>query len=424
EWQRSPEQTAAVLAVGPVAAAAVLLFGAWYHRLDHLLASRRADAVGIQLLAAGALVFIGGLSFTYIGLIVSWGLAGGALGLAAAGLDAAVFPSLAPRIRRRVAARQVGAAGLGAATAMLFNAWVVGGWSDQWKIAVTGIPLVAVGFVVRRHADSAWDENAGATAAAATSVPRRVEALDGTRPTMLRVADLDVAYGSVQVLFGVDVTVDQGEVVALLGTNGAGKTTLLRAISGLEPTLGGRILYAGLDVTKTRPTWRVGMGLHQIVGGEAVVDPLTVADNLRLFSHTVPVEDREPGIERALELFPILNQRLEQRAATLSGGEKQMLALSKAIIVRPRVLLIDEFSLGLAPLVVSTLLPVVRGLADDGAAVLLVEQSVNVALSVADRAYVMEKGEIGFAGEAESLRARPELLRAAYLEGLTKALDQ
>jgi len=239
----------------------------------------------------------------------------------------------------------------------------------------------------------------------------------------LSVQGLDVAYGPVQVLFGVDLQVAEGEVVALLGTNGAGKTTLLRAISGLEPTQAGSVLYAGLDITRTRPTWRVGMGLHQVVGGSAIVPPLTVHENLKLFGHGVSADRRDAGIEQAYELFPRLRERHGQRATTLSGGEQQMLALAKAIIVQPRLLMIDEFSLGLAPRIVGELLPVVRAIAQNGSSVLLVEQSVNVALSVADRAFVMEKGEIGYSGDAAELRDQPDLLQAAYLEGLATALE-
>ena len=421
EWQRSSAQNAAVLAAGVAGAALISLFGPWYHCLHRLTGSRRSDAIGTQLVVAGVLVFLGSVSFTYFGLIVCWLIAGGAVALAAAGLDAAVFAALAPGIRRRVAVRQVVWVGLGGLVASLVNAWVIGAWSDQWKVAWLGIGLVGAGWAVRRFAAPARDAQTAIARAAATSVPRRVATADASGP-LLRVEQVSVAYGSVQVLFDVDLEVAPGAVVALLGTNGAGKTTLLRTISGLEPTIGGRVIYAGLDVTKTRPTWRVGMGLHQIVGGEAVAGPLTVADNLRLFGHAIGHAQRDEGISEAYELFPRLAERSGQRAATLSGGEKQMLSLAKAIIVPPRLLLIDEFSLGLAPTVIADLLPVVRRIADQGAAVLLVEQSANIALSVADVAYVMEKGQIGYSGPAQELRARPELLQAAYLEGLAEAL--
>jgi len=421
DWQRSAAQNAAVLAAGSGAAALICLFGPWYHRLHRLGGSRRSDAIGTQLLVAGALVFLGGLSFTYIGLVVCWLFAGGAIALAASGLDAAVFPSLAPAVRRAVSARQVLWVGAGGLAGSLINAHVIGAWSDQWKIGWLGLPLLVAGWAIRRFSAPARDSGTTAMRAQATTVPRRVYGIDSQGP-LLSVEQVSVAYGSVQVLFDVDLQVEEGAVVALLGTNGAGKTTLLRSISGLEPTISGRIVFAGLDITRTRPTWRVGMGLHQIVGGEAVVGPLTVADNLNLFGHGVGRSERDQGIAEAYDLFPRLAERSNQRAATLSGGEKQMLSLAKAIITPPRLLLIDEFSLGLAPTVIADLLPVVRRIAEQGAAVLLVEQSVNIALSVADHAYVMEKGEMGYSGPAEELRSRPDLLQAAYLEGLAKAL--
>lgn len=421
EWQRSPVQNAAVLAAGAVAAASISAFGPWYHRLHRLVASRRSDAIGTQLLVAGVLVLLGAVSFTYIGLVACWFFAGGAVAMALAGLDSAVFPGIAPELRRTVAARQVLWAGAGALAAASFNVWVIGGWSDQWKIGLLGLPLAGAGWAVRRFADSARDAEAAVALSKATTVPRRVLVAD-SRPPLLSVERLSVSYGSVQVLFGVDLQVEEGAVVALLGTNGAGKTTLLRAVSGLEPTTGGRIVYAGLDITKTRPTWRVGMGLHQIVESEATVGPLTVAENLALFGHGVDRVRRARRIDEAYELFPRLAERSRQRAATLSGGEKQMLGLAKAVVTPPRLLLIDEFSLGLAPTVIADVVPVIRRIADSGAAVLLVEQSVSVALAVSDHAYVMEKGEIGHSGPAEELRARPDLLRAAYLEGLADAL--
>ena len=421
QWQRSDTQNAAVLAAAATGAALISAFGPWYHRLHRLGGSRRADAVGTQLLVAGVLMLLGGVSFTYIGLVACWLVAGGAVALALAGLDAAVFAGIAPELRRAVASRQVLCAGAGALAAASFNAWIAGGWPNQWKVGVLGLPLIAVGWAVRRFAAPARDASTVMAASKATTVPRRVYPAENG-PPLLSVEQVCVSYGSVQVLFGVDLQVPEGAVVALLGTNGAGKTTLLRAISGLEPTVGGRIVYAGLDITKTRPTWRVGMGLHHVVENDAAVGSLTVAENLNLFGHSLNRVERDRRIADAYELFGRLAERSRQRAATLSGGEKQMLGLAKAIVTPPRLLLIDEFSLGLAPTVIAEVLPVIRRIAEGGSAVLLVEQSVSVALSVADHAYVMEKGEIGYSGPAERLRSRPDLLRAAYLEGLAHAL--
>lgn len=256
--------------------------------------------------------------------------------------------------------------------------------------------------------------------AGAPSVP------SGPFPPVLECRSVTAGYGDVQVLFGVDMFVERAEVVALLGANGAGKTTLLRVLSGLEPLWGGEVLLNSQPIGSMPAFRRVGEGLCQIVGGESVAEGLTVAEHLRLWATTV--DRRNPlaveRMEEVFEVFPRLGERQSQLASTLSGGEKQMLALSKALIVHPDLLVIDEFSLGLAPKVVGELLPVIRGINQRGAAVLMVEQSVNVALSVADRAYCMEKGRLVYEGSAEELRSQPDLLQSVYLEGVTAALAQ
>ena len=424
EWQRSPVQTAAVLAAGATAAFLISLLGPWYHRLARLSGGRRADAIGLQLLVAGALVVVGGLSFTYIGLVVSWAVAGGALALAATGLDAAVFPAFSAAQRRVLAARQVAAAGVGGAIGAAWNGWIIGSWSDQWKIALTGVPLIVVGFAVRRYADSARARAVESSTAVETTVPRRVAGLDGEPTPVLSVEHLDVAYGAVQVLFDVTLQVRPGQVVALLGTNGAGKTTLLRAVSGLEPTMGGRVVFAGLDITKTRPTWRVGMGLQQVVGGDAVVAALTVEENLRLFGHSLPPSEREAGIEDCLPHLPTTPVNAPTSEQQPCPGARSRCSRSpKRSWCSPSFCSSTNSPSGLAPKVVSELLPVISRIAADGAAVLIVEQSVRTALSIADHAYVMEKGEIGFHGAADELQAQPDLLQAAYLHGLAKAIE-
>ena len=439
-WQRSARQTAAVLGVGALAGLLAGVFGPWYHQLHRRQGSSRADAVGIQLLVAGTMVGLGALSFTYIGLIVCWAIAGAAIALAATGLDAAVFPSVQAGRRRPVAFCQLLSFFVGASIGLTLLTVLPEALNRQWRLALLAASLASAGAYVRRFVESPQAEDRPITSTLATTstsnpattafmtikaqkatVPRRVPRTNGERQPLLSVEKLNVGYGPVQVLFDVDLEVRAGQVIALLGTNGAGKTSLLRAISGLEPILGGRIVYAGLDITSTRPTWRVGMGLHQIVGGESVVGSLTVAENLRLFAYGIDGHGHDPA-QDAYDTFPQLSDRRHQQAGTLSGGERQMLALSKALMVRPQLLLIDEFSLGLAPVVIAKLLPVVREIAARGAAILLVEQSANIALSVADYAYVIEKGQIGYHGETEALRARPDLLRSAYLEGLSVAL--
>ena len=242
----------------------------------------------------------------------------------------------------------------------------------------------------------------------------------GVRLPMLACRRIDFSYDQLQVLFDVDFTVDDGEIVALLGTNGAGKSTLLRVISGLGLPTSGSVRFRGADITYVDAERRVGLGITQVPGGRSVFGPMTVIDNLRVFGHILGRDRRtiESGIEASFAAFPRLAERRNQQAASLSGGEQQMLGLAKALILRPRLLLIDELSLGLAPKVVADLLHMVRVINASGTAVVLVEQSVNIALSLVEHAYFMEKGEIRFDGRASDLLARPDLLRSVFLEGV------
>jgi ABC-type branched-subunit amino acid transport system ATPase component/predicted MFS family arabinose efflux permease len=236
---------------------------------------------------------------------------------------------------------------------------------------------------------------------------------------LLAVRGLEAAYaGNVQVLFGVDLDVHEGEIVALLGTNGAGKSTLLRTISGLVIPDRGVVRMNGRTITLTDPEIRVAMGMIQVPGGEGIFPNQTVAENLEVWSWLI--EDRARRAERidaALATFPALRERLKARAGSLSGGQQQMLAVSKAVMLEPELLLIDELSLGLAPLVVQELLEVVEGLKTTGVTMVIVEQSVNVALAIADRAVFMERGRVRFEGPAADLLERDDLLRAVFLSG-------
>jgi branched-chain amino acid transport system ATP-binding protein len=234
---------------------------------------------------------------------------------------------------------------------------------------------------------------------------------------------VEVAYDQVQVLFGVDLEVRPGEIVALLGTNGAGKSTLLKAISGVVDPIGGAIFFAGRDVTHADAVQSTAMGIIQMPGGKSVFPTLTVAEHLRAAGWLYrrdPAYLRE-ATEEVLNTFPRLRERIDQLAGDLSGGEQQMLGLAMAFIARPKLLMIDELSLGLAPTVVEQLLGIVRRIRDNGTAIILVEQSINVALTVADRAYFMEKGEVRFEGSAADLLARDDIVRSVFLEGAARA---
>ncbi len=246
----------------------------------------------------------------------------------------------------------------------------------------------------------------------------------GEHLPMLACRHIDFSYGQIQVLFDVDFTVDDGEMVALLGTNGAGKSTLLKVISGIGLPSRGTVRFRGADISYLDAERRVGLGITQVPGGRAVFGPMSVLDNLKAFGYTI-AKDRaaiDAAIEESFEVFPRLAERRNQKAATLSGGEQQMLGLSKALMLKPRLLLIDELSLGLAPVIVSQLLDMVRKINSTGTAVVLVEQSVNIALGLVDHAYFMEKGEIRFDGTSNDLLARDDLLRAVFLEGAGAAV--
>jgi ABC-type branched-subunit amino acid transport system ATPase component/MFS family permease len=230
---------------------------------------------------------------------------------------------------------------------------------------------------------------------------------------------LQVRYGHVQVLFDVDFEVGEGEIVALLGTNGAGKSTLLKAICGVVEADRGAVIFDGRDVTHAPPNEIAALGIGLVPGGNRVFSSLTVRENLRVAGWLQRKKAGELGTAtaRVLDQFPVLAARLDEPAGNLSGGEQQMLALGMAFLTRPRLLLIDELSLGLAPAAVEQLLPMIAAIRDHGTTVIIVEQSVNLALNLAETAYFMEKGEIRFHGRTADLMERPDLLRSVFLEG-------
>jgi branched-chain amino acid transport system ATP-binding protein len=230
---------------------------------------------------------------------------------------------------------------------------------------------------------------------------------------------VEVAYDQVQVLFGVDMEVRPGEIVALLGTNGAGKSTLLKAISGTVDPIGGAMFFDGRDITHADANQTVAMGIIQVPGGKAVFPTLTVAEHLRAagWLYRSDPEYLKQATEEVYETFPRLRERVDQMAGNLSGGEQQMLALGMAFIAKPKLLMIDELSLGLAPTIVEQLLIIVRRIQESGTAIILVEQSINVALTVAERAYFLEKGEVRFQGPTAELLERDDIVRSVFLQG-------
>ena len=233
----------------------------------------------------------------------------------------------------------------------------------------------------------------------------------------MQVRDVDFHYGSVQVLFDVSFEVAPGEVLALLGTNGAGKSTILRVIAGLGTPARGVVRLDGRTITFVAPERRARYGVHLLQGGKGVFAPMTVRENLEqgAFLYRGDLADRDRRIDRVLELFTDLAGRQDQLAGSLSGGQQQMLGLAITLLHEPRILLIDELSLGLSPIVVQDLLRVVEHLKARGTTMVIVEQSLNVALAIADRAVFLEKGQVRFEGPAAELAERDDLARAVFL---------
>jgi branched-chain amino acid transport system ATP-binding protein len=235
---------------------------------------------------------------------------------------------------------------------------------------------------------------------------------------LLDVQDLHVAYGKVEVLHGVSLEVADGEIVALLGSNGAGKTTTLRTISGLVRLRQGRIVLGSADITQLPAHRVVASGLGHVPEGRRIFSPLSVEENLRLGGYLLrrDLAEVERRISANFALFPRLAERRHQLAGTLSGGEQQMLAIARALMLEPRLLVLDEPSMGLAPKLVRAIFAIIQQIRAKGTSVLLVEQNARQALRIADRAYVLESGRIALTGPATALAADPRV-RAAYLGG-------
>jgi len=240
----------------------------------------------------------------------------------------------------------------------------------------------------------------------------------GSAPELLLdIKDLRASYGAVEVLRSIDFTVAKGEIVALLGTNGAGKSTILRCISGLLKPDSGHIFLEGEDIAGVTTEDTVRLGITQIPGGRGLLPNLTIEENLRMGAYPIR-RDRaavKAGFDRVYQTFPRLAERRKQLAGHLSGGEGQMLAIGRALMLRPKMMMIDELSLGLAPLIVQQLVEVVHEINQTGVSMILVEQSANLALSVTDHAYFIEKGVIRFDGSSRELLDRDDLLRSVFL---------
>ena len=238
---------------------------------------------------------------------------------------------------------------------------------------------------------------------------------EGAANGTLKLSDIVVQRGGRAVVRGVTLEVPAGEVTALLGPNGAGKSSLVLAVGGVLRPEGGSVVLDGRELVGRRPEQIRQAGVAVVPEGRRLLSELTVEENLTVATYSLSRRDARAGRARALELFPELQRRLTSSARSLSGGEQQMVVLAQALVSRPRFIIIDELSLGLAPVIVQRLIPTIRSLAEAGIGVLLIEQFATVALGLANRAYVMEGGRLRFSGMASELRGRPDLLHSAYL---------
>ena len=232
---------------------------------------------------------------------------------------------------------------------------------------------------------------------------------------MLEIKDLNVFYGAIHALKGISLTVEEGELVSLIGANGAGKTTTLHTISGLLPAASGSVTLDGKDLQKVAPNKIIGMGLAHVPEGRHVFARMTVEENLRMGAYIIKDQKKiSENLENVYSHFPRLKERSRQLAGTLSGGEQQMLATGRALMTNPRIVLMDEPSMGLSPLLVKEIFSIIQELHESGITILLVEQNAKMALAVADRAYVLETGSISMSGKASEL-AEDDRVRKAYL---------
>jgi ABC-type branched-subunit amino acid transport system ATPase component/MFS family permease len=404
----------------PLVFVAIMLGGRWSQRL---MAAERADVVArliAGILALASLGFVGLALSPSILVAVGIATISTALGAVAAVPQAVLVSRLIPA---HIRTQGFGLLALFQFSLTPFATFFSLSLGDNYGFRITilaFVPLLIIGAAIFWSASSTVRRDlARLQDVALAEVHARRRAAEGIEVDVLEVRGVDAGYGNVQILFGVDFRVGPGEVIGLLGTNGAGKSTLLKVVSGLLTPTAGSVLLEGEDVTGLDAEITAARGLIQVPGGRGVFPGLSVERNLDLGTYLYWDDPDYCAAARVqvLELFPRLGERLRQQAGTLSGGEQQMLTLAQALMSKPKLLMIDELSLGLAPVVVQELLEAVREINRRGTPIVLVEQSVNIALALAHRAYFLEKGEVRFEGRTEDLMGRDDLLRSIFLEG-------
>ncbi len=412
------------LAVAP-AGLGILVFipvvGRWFDATYRLDPQKAMRIIGVLLLPIGVLIPIQ-YSMPNLGLFIVFAalnatLLSGAFALVQPAVQA-VFP---PRLRGMGTAIltffMVMAGGVGGAIVAGFLQDEIGERATSSIIAAIGMPLGAYFMLrganrVRRDLSLVVGEFQEEQAE-----QRRRANLDPDDIPAIQLAQVDFSYGQVQVLFDLGFEVRKHETLALLGTNGAGKSTALKVITGLVTPERGVVRLHGQTITFATPEQRAAMGLHMLPGGAGVWSDLTIGDNLLMgaYAYRKDPDDRDRRIEKVFDMFPELAKRPKERAGNLSGGQQQMLALARVMLHEPEVLMIDELSLGLAPVVVQSLLETIEERKEQGQTMIIVEQSLNVALAISDRAVFLEKGQVRFEGPAQELAERDDLARAVFL---------
>jgi len=380
----------------------------------------KLSVYGGRSLLAGAACLVGMALSPWIGLSLAFLFL---VGVVSVGFTSYNLPLVAaippPRLRSQAFAYFVFFFGLGAIVIAGFASGIAEDQGYRQGVAILAVVEAVAGLVYLTSKRFVTKDAEIAMTTLTAEVALNAEAMAGDTDAILTCRQVEVAYDRVQVLFGVDLDVRRGECVALLGTNGAGKSTVLNAISGIVDPIGGAIFFDGRDITHLSTASTAELGIVVVPGGKAVFPTLTVAEHLRAASWLFrgDAERIATKVAEVYETFPRLRERSDQPAGNLSGGEQQMLALGMAFIAEPKLLIIDELSLGLAPSIVEMLLGIVRRIQATGTAIVLVEQSINVALTVADRAYFLEKGEVRFEGPTAELLERDDIVRSVFLAG-------
>jgi ABC-type branched-subunit amino acid transport system ATPase component/sugar phosphate permease len=408
--------------ISAVSIVALVLFGTRAERIFRAEPGQVLRLAGLALAGAVTFIGLGAVMPAFLLMCAAFAAGQSLLAVITPSLTASLLSVMDARFRPHAAAVIGIFTASGSILGVLFLSGIDKRFGISGSIVALMIPGIIGGLIIRSAGSLiSADLDRMIDELLETEDVRVIKARGGHLP-MLSCTGVDFSYGQLQVLFDVDFTVDDGEMVALLGTNGAGKSTLLKVVSGIGLPSKGGVRFRGQDITYLDAERRVPLGITQVPGGRAVFGTMDVVENLRAFGYTLGRDRKriEESIELCFDAFPRLKERRTSLAANLSGGEQQMVGLSKALILQPKLLLIDELSLGLAPVIVGQLLDMVRRINETGTAVVLVEQSVNIALSLVDHAYFMEKGEMRFDGPAQELLHRDDLLRAVFLEGASK----